>query len=313
MSITYLKRAEIDGLKWSQCVNSQLVTSKVFAQQWFLDTCCKEWHALVVDDYRAVLPLPVRRKFGINYVYPPFFASRLGFFGEELTQKEIDEALHWVAKKFRWADLFFSSDIQYKKGNTFSHRTYILDLSADYNSIQKAYHESHKRNCKKGQTENLELVFDANPQEIINLFRNNRGKDTSVGYKESDYKNLLNIVFLLQEQKAVEIVGVRNTEGVLCAGAFFPFWEKKYSFLFSGRNNDKQSRCLYFLIDNFIFRHAGKELFLDFNGSDNSNIARFYAGFGAKETVFTQLIISRLNKIQQVGLWTKRCISNLMG
>ena len=305
MAVTYLKRAEIDVLKWERCVNTHK-TATVFVQHWFLDSYCKTWAAVVVDDYRAVLPLPVRRKWGIDYVYPPFFASRLGFFGEELTENEINEILHEVRKKFKWADLIFPSEVQYKKGNSSALKTYILDLQPDYEAIRKNYHESHKRNCKKGQNENLELVFDADPQEIINLFKNNRGKEPSVVYKEQDYSDLLKIIAVLQEKQAVEVVGIRNAEGVLCAGAFFPFWQGKYYFLFSGRNADKQSRSLYFLLDDFIFRHAGKGLFLDFNGSSNPDIARFYAGFGAKEYRFTHLIISRLNKIQQFVLWLKR-------
>jgi len=305
MSITYLKRAEIDILKWDKCINSHF-NATVFAQHWFLDKHCKRWDAIVVGDYQAVLPLPIRRKWGIDYVYPPFFAFRLGFFGEELTQKEIDAALDLVAKKFKWVDLVFHSAIYYKKGNLFTHKTYSLDLHADYETIRKGYHESHRRNCKKGQAENLEIVFDADLKEIIDLFRSNRGKEASVGYKMSDYEDLLQIVTLLQAQKAVEIVGVRNENGVLCAGAFFSFWGEKYHFLFSGRNADKQSRSLYFLIDDFIVRHAGENRFLDFNGSNNPHIAKFYAGFGAKELTFTQLIINQLNFVQKWVLFLKR-------
>ena len=309
MPITYLKRAEIDSLKWDKCVNFHLINSAVFAQHWFLDGCCERWDAVVVGDYQAVLPLPIRRKWGVDYVYPPFFAFRLGFFGKELTQKEMDEALDLVAKKFKWADMFFSADIQYKKGNIIPHRTYLLDLQADYETVRKNYHESHRRNCKKGKEENHRIVFDADPQEIINLFRNNRGKEASVGYKASDYEALLHIVSLLRTQKAVEIAGVRNEDGVLCAGAFFPFWDGKYSFLFSGRNSDKQSRSLYFLIDDFIVRHAGEARFLDFNGSDNPAIARFYAGFGAKEMLFTQLTINQLGLLQRGALLFKRMLN----
>jgi len=306
LEITYLKRAEIDVLKWDRCVNSHSAAATVFAQHWFLDNCCKEWDAVVVDDYRAVLPIPIRRKLGIKYAYPPFFTPRLGFFGEELTQQEIDTALDLAAKKFKWIDMFFRLNIQYQKGKIVSHKTYVLDLHSDYETIRKNYRENHRRNCKKGQEENLTLIFDAEPKEIINLFRNNRGKEASVGYKERDYSNLLNIIHLLQERKSVEVLGARNADGVLCAGAFFPFWEGKYYFLFSGRTTDKQSRCLYFLIDNFISRHAGENQFLDFNGSNNPNIARFYAGFGAKQHTIFQLTINQLNIIQRLALFLKR-------
>ena len=302
MNITYLQRDKIDANKWDKCVESNLETANLSAMSWYLDICCKDWGALIIDDYRSVIPLPYRKKHGIEYVYPPFFAHKLGFLGDELTQAETEKAIDWIAKNYKWADLIFTSNIYYKRGKTILHQASLLDLRPDYETILKKYHSINRENSQRAKKENLKLIFDIEPKKIIELFKNNRGKDASVGYQDSDYDNLANVITLLQERKAVEVVGVFNADGVLCAGAFFTISAKRYHLSFSARNVEIKSKCLYFLIDNFIFRHAGEDMFLDFIGSDNPNIAKFYAGFGSKEYTFTQLTINNLNILQQFAL-----------
>jgi hypothetical protein len=44
----------------------------------------------------------------------------------------------------------------------------------------------------------------------------------------------------------------------------------------------------------FIKEHAGQPLILDFEGSADLNVARFYKGFGASETGFSEILINRL-------------------
>jgi len=42
------------------------------------------------------------------------------------------------------------------------------------------------------------------------------------------------------------------------------------------------------LIDAFIKENAGKPVTLDFEGSNNPGLARFYSSFGAKKVVYQQ-------------------------
>jgi hypothetical protein len=51
---------------------------------------------------------------------------------------------------------------------------------------------------------------------------------------------------------------------------------------------------MFFLVDEFIRDHSGQDLVLDFEGSSNPKLARFYMGFGSKECVFLQLKINRM-------------------
>jgi hypothetical protein len=56
----------------------------------------------------------------------------------------------------------------------------------------------------------------------------------------------------------------------------------------------RENGAMFLLIDMFIKEHAGHPLILDFEGSSDPNVARFYKGFGAQETTFSEVIINRL-------------------
>ena len=51
---------------------------------------------------------------------------------------------------------------------------------------------------------------------------------------------------------------------------------------------------MFLLVDNFIRENAGQALILDFEGSNDQNVSRFYRGFGAKEVHYSQVTINRL-------------------
>ena len=58
----------------------------------------------------------------------------------------------------------------------------------------------------------------------------------------------------------------------------------------------KELRGMYFLIDTFLQKNAGKGILLDFEGSMLEGVARFYEGFGASQETYYQLKFNRLPK-----------------
>jgi hypothetical protein len=81
--INYIKHKDVDTEKWDRCIE-QSVNGIIYAFSWYLDIVCDEWDALVDDDYESVFPLVKRKKFGINYIYPPFFTQQLGLFSKKM-------------------------------------------------------------------------------------------------------------------------------------------------------------------------------------------------------------------------------------
>jgi len=303
MAISYLQQHEIDKEKWDIAVQSHRATASPFALSWYLDASCDNWDALIANDYTAVMPLPYRKKWGKYYIYPPYFLPRLGVFGKEITSDELARWINAIPDKFRWIDIVLHEQMPFdnKKWLSTTHKTYVLDCQFPYEQIRKNYHHNHKRNCQKAKEEGLTIIHDFSYEEAIALFRNHQTKFYKVNYQEQDYKRLINILTTLKEKRHLEVYGVVDAHNTFCAAAFFPFINGKYYFLFSGRKADV-NKSMFFLIDNFIRRHAGTTCLLDFNGSNQSSLARFYAGFGADEIQFSQITISRLSAIAEILL-----------
>ncbi|MFA7401801.1 MAG: hypothetical protein BWY27_00504 [Bacteroidetes bacterium ADurb.Bin234] len=308
MAIKYIDRKEIDTEKWDACIASHPETASLFAETSYLDACCEQWSALVQDDYQAVMPLPWKKKAYIYYVYPPFFLPRLGLYGKEIPAGELPEWINAIPSYFKWIDKVLNISIPENPYLYRKHKTYRLDLSLPYEEIQQGYHQNHKRNCRKANENGLKMVNNFPCEEVINLFRNKNAKTYKAGYTAKDYRQLPHLLQVLQEKQQLEMWGVLDSKDTLCAGAFFPFDEGKYYFLFSGRNTESNTnKAMFFLIDQFIRHHAGQNKILDFNGSNHPDIAKFYAGFGAEAMNYDEIHVSRFRPLEKLGfnLYTK--------
>src|ERR1051325_9907587 len=79
-SVSYLQNANIDKVKWDKCIDTA-TNGLIYAYSFYLDTMAKNWDALVMNDYEAVMPITWNKKYGIYYVYQPAFTANLGVFG----------------------------------------------------------------------------------------------------------------------------------------------------------------------------------------------------------------------------------------
>ena len=127
MNWQYLQRNQIDPLKWNECVCNEM-NGCVYALVEYLDHTADNWDALVYGNYEAVMPLPWKKKFGIRYVYAPFFIQRLGIFGKNLRPTLYEDALQKAGEHFRWIDYNvdhgFLSSGKVKKSKT----NFVIDL-----------------------------------------------------------------------------------------------------------------------------------------------------------------------------------------
>lgn len=288
--IKYLQHHEIDKERWDDCIRRSF-NGIIYAYSWYLDVVHPGWEALVNADYSIVMPLTGGKKLGVRYLYNPFFVQQLGVFSvARLSPDAVREYLNAVPAHFRYCEISL---------NTFNHPTadsyrfkenlnHELDMIGSYEMIRKEYSDNAKRNIKKAQLHDLSVVSSTSKEEIIALFRNDRGKDIEV-LKESEYDTLRRLLQALDGRGRLHTRGVHNASGQLIAGAFFCDANGKVIFLFSGNSPEgKEKGAMFFLIDSFIQENAQKNLILDFEGSNDPQLARFYKGFGAKECVYLQ-------------------------
>lgn len=307
--IRYLTHNQIDTKRWDDCI-AQSPDGLVYAWSWYLDVVHPNWEALVEDDYETVMPLTGGKKYGINYLFQPFFTQKLGIFGkEEVCEEKIEQFLEVIPEKFKFAEIRINKSYEtYKTHRTYTtyksenHRNIELSLTPDYSVLYANYNSNTKRNLAKAQKQGLTIVEDADPSVIIELFRKNRGKEIK-HWGDKEYNRLLNLVEVAKSHDACLVFGVQNTDNQIIAGAFFMISHNKIVFLFSGADEaNKENHGLTFLLDHVIKRYSGTQNILDFEGSDNDGLARFYKGFGGEEKYYQELKFNKLNIISNFAL-----------
>lgn len=288
--IKYLQHHEIDKERWDECIRKSF-NGIVYAYSWYLDVVNPGWCALVKGDYKTVMPLTGAKKLGMKYLFTPFFVQQLGVFSiSRLTAEDVLVFLKAIPREFKYWEVNLNT-FNNIAGNDFVYKqnlTHELDMIQDAAAIRKEYADNTKRNLKKAVQNNLKVITDPSREEIITLFRKNRGKEVHA-LQEPQYDVLRKLLQALDGRGRLHARGVVNESGELIAGAFFTDANGKVIFLFSGNSAEgKEKGAMFLLIDSFIGENALKNLVLDFEGSNDPQLARFYKGFGAKECVYLQ-------------------------
>lgn len=289
--IKHLKYDLINKEKWDDCI-SRSFNGKIYAYSWFLDVVCEEWEGLVEGDYERVFPINFRRKMGINIIFQPFFTQQLGVFSKtELTPLVLNEFLEAIPAKYRVVDL--NLNIHNKPdlpGFNYSIQVnHELDLIGDYDNIRKNYSSNTRRNLSKAESSGLSVVKGIKPDDVISLFRENRGKDIKV-LQEANYLKLKRLIYTCIYKGIGSVYGVYTQDNELCAGAVFLESNLKSVFIFSGLSPEgRQQRAMFFLVDYFIRENSNKHLTLDFDGSNEESLSRFYKGFGSARIDFLRI------------------------
>ena len=317
--IHYLTHNQIDKQRWDECI-AQSPDGNIYSWSWYLDVVHPGWEALAEDDYEAVMPLTGNKKFGINYLFQPFFTQKFGVFGKKGVSKEkIEQFLEAIPEKFKFAEFRIGGTcLNGVNGGTLkgfnainglkgfkaaaAHRNIELELNQDYSVLFANYNSNTKRNLAKAQKQGLQTIENVDPSIIIDLFRKNRGKEIK-HWGDKEYARLLNLIDIAKKHDACQVLAAQNTDNQIVAGAIFMISHNKIVFLFSGSDeSNKENHGLTFLLDDVIKRFCDSDTILDFEGSDNDGLARFYKGFGGEEKYYHEIKFNRLNKISNFAL-----------
>jgi hypothetical protein len=302
--IRYLKHNEIDPEKWDRCIQRS-VNSMVYATTWYLDLVNGRWEGLVQNDYERVMPLTPGRKFGIDYLFQPPFTQQLGIFSQtHLTDEVVQNFLIAIPSRYRFIEINLNTHNKVKKADSCFTQwlTHELDLIGSYEDIRNGYSTNLKRNIKKAQAAKVSIVENVKPDDVVRVFRQNKGKQLA-NLKDSDYDLLRRMIYVMIYKRMAYVVGAYNETNDLCAGAFFVYSNKKVIFYFSATDEmAKASGAMPLLIDHFIRKHANAHITLDFEGSNDPNLARFYKSFGANEVTYPHYKINKLNPLLKLGV-----------
>ncbi|MGF2413016.1 hypothetical protein [Ferruginibacter sp.] len=291
-SIQYLLHQQINKTKWDDCINNAS-NGLLYACSGYLDSMAPQWNALVLNDYDMVMPLPCRKKAGINYLFQPSITPALGIFGNDITQEIGIAFLNAIPKQFKLWDLSFNSSnkIEYTGGTIVARNNYVLNLNDSYDQLQQKYSENIHRNIAKAVKSGCVVQKDISFDYVTAICKKEFPKFTQV---EDGLFEMLHKVYKTYKVHS-KVYGVFSKEGTLLASAIFLFFKNRaYYWLVGNTTESKQYGASSLLIDSFIKEHAGTNLLLDFEGSDTASVADFYKKFGAVAEPYSTLYLNKL-------------------
>ncbi len=293
MAIRLVPYNKIDFSKWDQCI-SHAINGIVYAYSWYLDITANKWDALIDEDYKAVFPLVNDRKFGINYLYQPYFTQQLGIFsGSTLDPKKTSEFLDAIPSKYRYIKINFNTYNELKgvRDDMLKKITYQLDLIQPYHQLSARYNDNTRRNISRSMALGVVIIKGMATDDFIRFKR-----DNSVKPLKSEHIVMMKRIITHAVTMGIgEIYAAYTSDNKLCAAAFFIRSNGKVIYLFAASDEmGKENRAMFRLVDHFINTYSEKKLILDFEGSSIDSVARFYSGFGAVPCTYPQLILNKL-------------------
>ncbi len=307
-SISYLSRHEIDDKKWDLCIKDA-DNGLIYAHSFFLDNMAGDWDAMIWNDYEAVMPLVWRRKFGIYYLYQPFFAAQLGAFGKNLSPLPLESFLKNIPKKFRYCDIDLNEKnqlaSQYIEGSLnkmqFASRvTYFLPPVISGHSHHR-YHRLARRMIHKANDEKVKINKQSDPHKIVSFYR----EQYALRHAKIDdraFARLTRTAGIAMESGQCHLYEALIND--ITIAVYLVLSDKKnfYSVLGGSSDQGRNSGAFYALTDAAICDAGESGKIFRFEGSDIPGIASFNAQFGATTTNYLH---AKYNNLPLIIRWIK--------
>jgi len=302
MDIRIISSGDIDKDKW----NHRVRTSKggsLFAFYEYLQQMTPGWRGLVVGDYRAVMPLIIRSKYGIRYVCAPAFVRQLGLMGDPLAlelpdQKRRDafckEIFNNLHRFIRYGDIcfnhhngdFFPDATMQKQslngGTLKAAPNYEIDLEQGYDKIMAGYHRTVKSRLSRIKKQALLRVSPLEARQAVTAYAELL-KDKEDIQLPTDFKRclqLLETAFGKAHFKGYQVQRSDSKE-VLLRGIYAKDDSRIYIFMTAATPEGRKQQATVFALDYLMETYGGQPLIFDFMGSALSGVQTFIESFGA--------------------------------
>lgn len=285
--IRHLKHSQIDFDLYDTCVRQSSFPT-LYAASWYLDIVTgNDWELLVVGNYEAVMPLPygrARQTFLRRRIMQPMFCQQLGVFAKTDVSEHIPQELLTTFFKlqpftyhFNHANAIFLKDFEALKSRT----NLVLPLNQSPEIIKNGFSTNLRRNIRKAEKAGLDfrmLESDAIP-ELIRL------KKASIRIKLSGkvYKRMVDLMKAAMDRNHGFLCGVFDKDALISSAFILKSYDRLVYLIAAKSEAAEKNGAAHFLLYNLIKELSLKHDKLDFEGSDQKGVARFFKSFGSKE------------------------------
>jgi hypothetical protein len=292
--ITYIKRKDLEVEKYDACIENSL-QSRVYAFSWYLDIVADNWDVLVLDDYKAVMPIPWKKKYFIRYVHPPLWLLELGVFSLDATIN-FQIFFKTLFRAFRFVESRLNTDMKIDADSVFLEpkEMQVVSLEQGYDAVFNNYRKDRKKDLAKANKLDLTEKWKDSAVNLITLFKNNVGKRTP-NIQESDYIILKKLMTICIEKRVGEVLSIYDNENQIVASGFFLKHKKTVTILVSSTDfKNRKNGANTFLIDKAIQEYEKDFDIFNFGGSSIQSIAKYFLSFGGNSLNYQQIKLNTL-------------------
>lgn len=297
--IRYCSRKEIDILKWDRCID-EADNGLIYASSTYLDIMVGKWDALILNNYEAVMPLTWNRKYGLYYLYQPYFIPSLGVFGLKDQDVTLTDFLMTIPKKFKYWHIKLNESNRFTAGEVnlqIDVRTgtnYLLSLNKPYQEITSGYKRLCKRMIKKAADSDVNVFREGKPGDAIEFYRE-LYKDNHKHISHGTYSRLITAATFFFEKKEAKTYLAKLPSGEVTA-VYLVLVDKRFVYSLIGGSSEKgkDTGSFYLLTDAAIKDNSDTNRIFRFEGSDIRGVAFFDAKFGPEQIKYLQLISNKL-------------------
>ncbi len=293
-----LKYSEIDFDKYRQCLeNSE--QRNWYAKKEVLDQLSGNWEILMYGDYEAVLPVPLRKKFGITFVIMPLFCQQLGIFSKQDDPGINDRLLKYLRKNYKVLSYsfnhhnIFSEHLEKKKN-------YTVPVS-DYVTLRRTKYFKGRKSTAKCAQHLVYKEIELNAAHISFMKNNFKGLD-----KQTDADKLIKYLHFLEQASCLKLCGAYLEDKLINIAVLISEYDRFFLLALINDEAHKNENGPSFLIDRILNLYITNKQF-NFMGSNIRGIEVFFKSFGAElqeypclESRILKNIFKKINLIRKL-------------
>lgn len=275
MTIRSLTYKELDLTKWDKCIDAS-INGTIFGYSWYLNLVCENWEAIVLDDYEAIMPLPIGKKLNHPVVEAPCLVPQLGVFSPRLPGPEtIDTFLAYLRANYRYIkiglnkfNLLSDEKFKIKAG-----RSFTLDLIPSYAKLRNHFAYGIRKKIEAAQSEKFSVMKGMQLEEFIRFKKNLTGR-LSIKADEMYYNKLRRLISFTILHRFGDLYGVYSGGNNLSAAMFVIPTPQRITCLVGARSNDEEGdQAFLILMDHIIEKYS------ESNYTMHLEILPFYTAF----------------------------------
>lgn len=280
---------DIDFSKYDFCVENA-VQKNFYAKKEILDHLCDSWELLVEGDYTSVMPIPVKKKYGVKVVIMPLFCQQLGVFSSENNPNKEQAFLEFLSSNYKVAYYAFNFQNLFQD-NLKLRKNYFIEKT-EYDLLRKGYFKGRKSTVKVAQFLNFKEIFLL---EELDFIKNNfKGLD-----KKGDLAKFFAYLQFLEENHQLKIFASYK-ENTITNAAIIISHEDSFSLLGLINNEEfRQDNGASFLLDKILKDNIQDRSF-NFMGSSIRGIEVFFKSFGSQLQEYAVLENSKLDLVKNI-------------